>query len=95
MNLTPRLLALGLAALTLAPAATAGDWGLKFGKRTRGGHVSVGVGSRGYSVDLTRGRHARAHVHGPACRHVPGHYRVVREREWVPGCREKVWVPAR
>ncbi len=98
MNLTPKLLALGMALFSLAPAADAapGDWGIRVGKRTSRGGVSVHAGSRGYGVDMTRGRSSRSrgHVHGSCCNYTPGHYEDRCEQVWVPGCTEKIWVPA-
>jgi len=107
MNLTRKLLALGLALGPLVPAATAqpvtGDWEVRFGKSSKSGHVAVRAGSRGFGVDLT---HRRGKARGkasscstvqrysPPASYVPGHYETRCERVWVPCSTEKVWVPA-
>jgi hypothetical protein len=60
MNLNAKLLGLGLALFTLAPAAAAqapkGSWGISVGKRAHGSQVSIHAGKRGLAVDLTLGR---------------------------------------
>ena len=110
MNLSRKLLALGLALGPLVPAAAAqpatGDWEVRFGKASKSSHVSVRAGSRGFGIDLAsrRGRgHARhqasscstpPHRHGPSCGYVAGHYETRYERVWVPCRTERVWVPA-
>ncbi|MDA1263837.1 MAG: hypothetical protein O2816_02020 [Planctomycetota bacterium] len=106
MNLKPKLIALGLAAAALAPAATAqqpsraGNWGQGAHQPVRAGQVSVHVGSHGYGGDQSSRRtyqppsRSGGHVHGPSCHQTPGHYRSVVEQVWRPAHVERVWIPA-
>ncbi len=95
MAAAPRILAsLALAAFALAPAADAADWRFGFGKRTRHGHVSVGIGHKGTQVRFGRPPRGYRH-HGSCCHTLPGHYETVQEKVWIPGYTEQVWVPAR
>lgn len=86
MFAAPRLVALALSAAALAPTASAGDWGISFGKHGKHGHVSVTLGSPPPVL-----RRVPAH----RCTVEPGHYETLREQVWVAGHTEKVWVPAR
>lgn len=107
MNLTKKLIALGLALGPLVPVAagqpvrTSGDWGVRFGKPSKAAHLSVSIGSRGFGIDLASRRRPRTsqrsglHQHGACCAYVPGHYQTRVDRVWVPGYTDKVWVPAR
>ena len=107
MNLSRKLIALALALGPLVPAAagqpamTCGDWGVRLGKTTQAGQLSVRVGSRGVGVDLAaaRSRPVRqrsvSHRHSGCCKYTPGHYQTRIDRVWVPGHTERVWVPAR
>jgi hypothetical protein len=106
MNLSKKLIALAMALGPLVPTAigqpaqTCGDWGVRIGKSTKAGHLSVRLGSRGVGVDLAAGRNYRTrqrsvgHQHGSCCNFVPGHYEARIDRVWVPGATEQVWVPA-
>lgn len=72
----------------LAPASRADGFGISLFKSSNHGAISVGY-SNGPSAPRayrTPYRHARW---------IPGHYRTVRERVWVPGCVQRVWVEPR
>ncbi|MFN0009084.1 MAG: hypothetical protein ACKVXR_14370 [Planctomycetota bacterium] len=76
----------------LAPASRADGFGISFFKSSKHGAISVGYSNGPGAtracapVDRTPYRHARW---------VPGHYRTVRERVWVPGFVQRVWIEPR
>jgi len=84
-------LSLALCAV-LAPASRADGFGISIFKNSRHGAISLGYSTGPNSawapapVYRTPYRHARW---------IPGHYRTVRERVWVPGCVQRVWIEPR
>jgi hypothetical protein len=72
----------------LAPASRADGFGFSFSKGSKHGAFSVG-----YSSAPSAPRAYRSHYRH--ARWVPGHYQTVRERVWVPGCVQRVWVEPR
>jgi hypothetical protein len=76
----------------LAPASRADGFGVSFFKSSKHGAISVGYSNGPGAaracapVYRVRDRHARW---------IPGHYETVRERVWVPGCVQRVWVEPR
>jgi hypothetical protein len=84
-------LSLALCAV-LAPASRADGFGLSFSKSSKHGAFSIGFSS-GPSAYRTCAPVYRER-HRPA-RWVPGHYETVRERVWIPGRVQKVWVEPR
>ncbi len=83
--MTQRSITLGaLAALfvLLTAGAASAQAGIvfEFGKHKKHSHVGVGIG-----IPLPGPTHHHVHTH--YCRrYVPGHYDIVREQVWVPGC---------
>ena len=69
----------------LAPAARADGFGFSYNANTKHGAISIGYSNAPYWAPGYRVRNACA-------RWIPGHYETVRERIWVPGPIEQVWV---
>lgn len=91
--MTQRSITLGaLAALfvLLTAGAASAQAGIvfEFGKHKKHSHVGVGIG-----IPLPGPTHHHVHTH--YCRrYVPGHYDIVREQVWVPGCTHQIYVEA-
>ena len=73
----------------LAPAAKADGFGISYFKKSKHGGVAVSY-SNGPHYGPGYGHGYRTH-RAPPC-YVPGHYETVREKVWVPGCVERIWV---
>ncbi len=87
-NLLPGLF-LALLVLGVGSSLTAqGFLGVSFGKHGKHGHVGVSVG-----IPLGGSHCAPVHRHSDCCkRWIPGHFEVVTEQVFVPGCCRQVWV---
>ena len=70
----------------LAPAAKADGFGISYLANTKHGSIAIGYSSGPFWAPGYR------RVRSPAARWVPGHYETVRDRVWVPGQAEQVWV---
>jgi hypothetical protein len=85
-----KLAALSLAfCASLAPASKADGFGISYSKSSNHGAFSVGYSSGPYGAPYWAPSYR---VRRPYPRWVAGHYEIVRERVWVPGCVTKVWV---
>lgn len=89
----------GVLVLGLGSTANAqGFLNLSFGKHKRGKHfgfnIGIPIGGRPAYHPAPRPLPAPApcHVHRACCyRVIPGHYNVVAERVWRPGCSQQIW----
>jgi hypothetical protein len=89
MVTAPKLTLLSLVlCAALAPASRADGFGISYTQNTKHGAIAVG-----YSSGPFWGPGYRAGPYGHRARcWVPGHYETVREKVWVEGCLERVWI---
>jgi hypothetical protein len=87
-----KFLALSLAALALAPSASAGhdSFGISFGKHSK--KSSFALHWSNTSCAPVYQFHQPVYAPCPPKVWVPGHYETVVQKVWVPACTKQVWV---